>query len=262
MAAGRATTSPYSQLSFVCGGAQALADEMRASADVVWSVAHGAWGEGGQLHATLEAAGVQFVGTPPDKAANATDKLRWHSLHAGGLQRCGTASEAPIVLKSSAHYCPSDHCESNFDTAAGLRTSCKTWGTLWFLAPLFQRLTWRLTMPSRHCVLECSPGSRCAAQGLHDGGIEACPLLAFDMVLMCSHLLIRQPSFRCFGFELQLPSMQEQELDSLLDRFYVKPARGSGSEAVCLAQGLDGVIEAAQHIFNEVAGSTNRAQMH
>ena len=46
--------------------------------------------------------------------------------------------------------------------------------------------------------------------------------------------------------------MQEQELDSLLDRFYVKPARGTGSEATCLAQGLDGVIEAAQHIFQEV----------
>ena len=55
---------------------QALADEMKASADVVWSVAHGAWGERGQLHATLEAAGVQFVGTPPAKAADATDKLR------------------------------------------------------------------------------------------------------------------------------------------------------------------------------------------
>jgi hypothetical protein len=46
--------------------------------------------------------------------------------------------------------------------------------------------------------------------------------------------------------------LQEQELDGLLDRFYVKPARGSGSEAVCLAQGLDGVIEAAQYIFVEV----------
>ena len=51
---------------------------------------------------------------------------------------------------------------------------------------------------------------------------------------------------------LHLTRLQEQELDALLDRFYVKPARGTGSEATCLAQGLDGVIEAAQHIFQEV----------
>lgn len=67
---------------------QALADEVKASADVVWPLTHSAWGEQGQLHAVLEAAGVQFVGTPPAKAADATDKLRWTIdavLHAAAL---------------------------------------------------------------------------------------------------------------------------------------------------------------------------------
>lgn len=68
---------------------QALADEVKASADVVWPLTHSAWGEQGQLHAVLEAAGVQFVGTPPAKAADATDKLRWAIdavLHAAALE--------------------------------------------------------------------------------------------------------------------------------------------------------------------------------
>ena len=68
---------------------QALADKVKASADVVWPLTHSAWGEQGQLHAVLEAAGVQFVGTPPAKAADATDKLRWAInavLHAAALE--------------------------------------------------------------------------------------------------------------------------------------------------------------------------------
>lgn len=55
---------------------QALAEAVKSSADVVWPVVHGAWGEGGQLQAALEAADVPFVGTPVAAADEATHKLR------------------------------------------------------------------------------------------------------------------------------------------------------------------------------------------
>lgn len=46
--------------------------------------------------------------------------------------------------------------------------------------------------------------------------------------------------------------LQEQELNAELDRFYVKPARSTGSQGVCLAQGVDGLIDAARDIIEEV----------
>lgn len=48
------------------------------------------------------------------------------------------------------------------------------------------------------------------------------------------------------------PGLQEQELNAELDRFYVKPARSTGSQGVCLAQGVDGLIDAARDIIQEV----------
>lgn len=47
-------------------------------------------------------------------------------------------------------------------------------------------------------------------------------------------------------------SKQDQDLHSEVDRFYVKPARGSGSDGVCVARGVDGLIEAAHDVFEEV----------
>ena len=37
-----------------------------------------------------------------------------------------------------------------------------------------------------------------------------------------------------------------------VDRFYVKPARGSAGDGVCIARGVDGIIDAARDVLEEV----------
>jgi len=45
---------------------------------------------------------------------------------------------------------------------------------------------------------------------------------------------------------------QEQDLHEEIDRFYVKPVRGSGSDGVCVARGVDGLVDAARDVIEEV----------
>lgn len=45
---------------------------------------------------------------------------------------------------------------------------------------------------------------------------------------------------------------QKQDLHEEIDRFYVKPVRGSGSDGVCVARGVDGLIDAARDVIEEV----------
>lgn len=67
---------------------QALAEAVKSTADVVWPVAHGAWGESGQLQAVLEKAEVAFIGTPIAAAETATHKLRHVQTPAPDLVMC------------------------------------------------------------------------------------------------------------------------------------------------------------------------------
>jgi D-alanine-D-alanine ligase-like ATP-grasp enzyme len=105
---------------------QALADEVKASADVVWPLTHSAWGEQGHLHAVLEAAGVQFVGTPPAKAADATDKLRCAIDAVVLAAALETESSTCTTWQVSAKADFVKRC----DSAAGWQSGCRTWGTL------------------------------------------------------------------------------------------------------------------------------------
>lgn len=59
----------------VCCSMQALAQDIKNTADIAWPVVHGAWGESGELQAALSAAGVNFVGSDRTSEA-ATNKLR------------------------------------------------------------------------------------------------------------------------------------------------------------------------------------------
>lgn len=77
--------------------------------DVIVPILHGAWGEGGPLQSVLETAGIPYVGSPPDAAALAMDKLRSKVLlGAGGVRtppavalEAGDACSIapPLVLK-------------------------------------------------------------------------------------------------------------------------------------------------------------------
>jgi D-alanine-D-alanine ligase-like ATP-grasp enzyme len=99
---------------------------VKASADVVWPLTHSAWGEQGQLHAVLEAAGVHFVGTPPAKAADATDKLRW-AIHAVVL---AAALETESSTCTTWQIPAKADLVTRCDDAAGWQSSCRTWGIL------------------------------------------------------------------------------------------------------------------------------------
>lgn len=55
---------------------QALAQEIKNTADIAWPVVHGAWGESGELQAALSEAGVNFVGSDTNASEAATNKLQ------------------------------------------------------------------------------------------------------------------------------------------------------------------------------------------
>src|SRR5262245_31919145 len=80
------------------------------SADVVFPVLHGTWGEGGRLKELLEAVGLPYVGSTPVPAALAMDKLKTKAILAAESvptppsQELRTAKEActikpPLVIK-------------------------------------------------------------------------------------------------------------------------------------------------------------------
>lgn len=56
-------------------GEQQVAEVVKNTSDVVWPVLHGAWGEYGQVQATLEEMGIPYIGTPPASAQLASNKL-------------------------------------------------------------------------------------------------------------------------------------------------------------------------------------------
>jgi D-alanine-D-alanine ligase len=67
---------------------QPTAGELTAlGGDVVFPALHGQWGEGGPLQELLEKAGLPYVGSPPEAAALAMDKLATkHVASAAGVQ--------------------------------------------------------------------------------------------------------------------------------------------------------------------------------
>lgn len=90
------------------------AAELRAivdasGADSVFPVLHGKWGEGGPLQDLLEQIGIPYVGSPPQAAALAMDKVATkqllarqgmptpHAQRLGGQERC--VIQPPLVLK-------------------------------------------------------------------------------------------------------------------------------------------------------------------
>lgn len=79
-------------------------DELKALAgdcDVIFPVLHGHWGEGGPLQELLEALGVPYVGSRPDAAKLAMDKLIAKSLLA----------EVGVVTPPAQQLLPEDECE-------------------------------------------------------------------------------------------------------------------------------------------------------
>lgn len=86
---------------------RAIADA--AGADVIFPVLHGKWGEGGPLQDLLEEMGIAYVGSQPQAAALAMDKLATkkvlarfgmptpHAQRLGGDEPC--AVQPPLVLK-------------------------------------------------------------------------------------------------------------------------------------------------------------------
>jgi len=87
-------STSFAQACVAAGCVQALAEAVKSSADVVWPVVHGAWGEGGQLQAALEAADVPFVGTPVAAADEATHKLR-----------CAPTADVGCLMRVAATNC-------------------------------------------------------------------------------------------------------------------------------------------------------------
>lgn len=77
--------------------------------DVIFPALHGTWGEGGPLQRELETLGVPYVGSQPEPAAHAMDKVRTkNSLAALGVPTPGAqvlnagdacTIEPPLVLK-------------------------------------------------------------------------------------------------------------------------------------------------------------------
>ncbi len=73
------------------------------SADVVFPLLHGTWGEGGPLQELLESASVPYVGSPPGPAALAMDKLATKRL----VEAEGIATPPACRLEPGAP-CPLD----------------------------------------------------------------------------------------------------------------------------------------------------------
>ncbi len=78
---------------------EAMAHEV--SADVIFPVLHGHWGEGGPLQELLEAIGLPYVGSQPGAAALAMDKLKTKAI----LAREGVQTPASQELVSVDERC-------------------------------------------------------------------------------------------------------------------------------------------------------------
>ena len=88
---------------------ESLAAHLASRGAIAFPALHGAFGEDGTLQATLEAAGVPFVGTGAAQAATAFDKftctaaLASHGFPTLPMVGCCTAvaSSVPIALEST-----------------------------------------------------------------------------------------------------------------------------------------------------------------
>jgi D-alanine-D-alanine ligase len=71
------------------------------SADVIFPVLHGHWGEGGSLQEMLDAVGSPYVGAKPQAAALAMDKLKTKAI----VQPVGVPTPPAQELKSINDHC-------------------------------------------------------------------------------------------------------------------------------------------------------------